>query len=145
MKRGEALLHTGSQPVTRKVKPTQPVSDIFRREEIVSRLDFFKPAELLICKAVGLKNEKQRRSAVGNGGDVLFFMAGVKRSAAPFVRGAGDEIPGAGQGRQVLVRVQGRNVLLRVEGGKPRPAGLLFTAARTGYSLPKMSHKNSGF
>ena len=38
-----------------------------------------------------------------------------------------------------------RSVLLRVEGGKPRPIGLLFTAARIGYYLPKMSHKNPGF
>jgi len=60
----------------------------------------------------------------------------------PLVRGAGGETSGAGQGRQTLVWVQGRSVLLQVEGGKPRPIGLLFTAARIGYYLPKMSHKN---
>ena len=63
----------------------------------------------------------------------------------PIVRGAGGETSGAGQGWQTLVWVQGRRVLLRVEGGKPRPVGLLFTAALTGYYLPKMSHKNPGF
>ena len=77
--------------------------------------------------------------------DFCFSGAGVKGNAMPIVRGAGGETSGAGQGRQTLVWVQGRSVLLRVEGGKPRPAGLLFTAARTGYYLPKMSHKNPGF
>lgn len=63
----------------------------------------------------------------------------------PIVRGAGGETSGAGQGWQTLVWVQGRRVLLRVEGGKPRPVGLLFTAALTGYYLPKMSHITPGF
>ena len=77
--------------------------------------------------------------------DFCFSGAGVKGNAMPIVRGAGGETSGAGQGRQTLVWVQGRRALLRVEGGKPRPVGLLFTAALTGYYLPKMSHKNPGF
>ena len=72
----------------------------------------------------------------------VFPGQGSRRNAVPLVRGAGGETSGAGQGRQTLVWVQGRSVLLQVEGGKPRPIGLLFTAARIGYYLPKMSHKN---
>ena len=77
--------------------------------------------------------------------DFCFSGAGVKGNAMPIVRGAGGEASGAGQGRQTLVWVQGRRALLRVEGGKPRPIGLLFTAARIGYYLPKMEHKNPDF
>lgn len=77
--------------------------------------------------------------------DFCFPGAEVKGNAMPLVRGAGGETSGAGQGLQTLVWVQGRSVLLRVEGGKPRPIGLLFTAARIGYYLPKMEHKKPAF
>ena len=108
--------------------------------------EFFKAEVLLICRTDALKNQgNQKESAAGKSGDFCFSGAGVKGNAMPIVRGAGGETFGAGQGRQTLVWVQGRRALLRVEGGEPRPVGLLFTAALTGYYLPKMSHKNPGF
>ena len=110
------------------------------------RLKFFKAEGLLICRTDALKNRGNRKNPLrARAEDFCFSGAGVKGNAMPIVRGAGGETSGAGQGRQTLVWVQGRRALLRVEGGKPRPVGLLFTAALTGYYLPKMSHKNPGF
>ena len=92
------------------------------------------------------KPGKRKESAAGKSGGFLFFRGrGQGGTQCPLSGVPGGETSGAGQGRQFLVWVQGRSVLLRVEGGKPRPVGLLFTAALTGYYLPKMSHKNPGF
>ena len=141
-------LRSGSQPVMQwSGAGTAGGQPCFRREEWMDAGCFFpkrkdRPfAGRKLWENLGNGKNPLRARAE----DFCFPGQGSRRNAVPLVRGAGGETSGAGQGRQTLVWVQGGSVLLRVEGGKPRPIGLLFTAARIGYYLPKMEHKNPAF
>ena len=148
MERGEARCVPAASRSCNGAEPVQPEdSHAFDGKRGWMPADFFRSGRTAHSRDGSFgKTGGTERIRCGQERRISVFPGqGSRRNAVPLVRGAGGETSGAGQGRQPLVWVQGRSVLLRVEGGKPRPIGLLFTAARIGYYLPKMSHKNPGF
>ena len=148
MERGEARCVPAASRSCNGAEPVQPEdSHAFDGKRGWMPADFFRSGRTAHSRdgSFGKTGETERIRCGQERRIPVFPGQGSRRNAVPLVRGAGGETSGAGQGRQTLVWVQGRSVLLQVEGGKPRPIGLLFTAARIGYYLPKMSHKNPGF
>ena len=145
MERGEARCVPAASRSCNGAEPVQPEdSHAFDGKRGWMPADFFRSGRTAHSRDGSFgKTGGTERIRCGQERRISVFPGqGSRRNAVPLVRGAGGETSGAGQGRQTLVWVQGRSVLLRVEGGKPRPIGLLFTAARIGCYLPKMSHKN---
>ena len=148
MERGEARCVPAASRSCNGAEPVQPEdSHAFDGKRGWMPAVFFRSGRTAHSRDGSLgKTGKTERIRCGQERRISGFPGqGSRWNAVPLVRGAGGETSGAGQGRQTLVWVQGRRTLLRVEGGKPRPIGLLFTAARIGYYLPKMSHKNPAF
>ena len=148
MERGEARCVSAASRSCNGAEPIQPEdSHAFDGKCGWMSADFFRSGRAAHSRdgSFGKTGETERIRCGQERRISVFPGQGSRRNAVPLVRGVGGETSGAGQGRQTLVWVQGRSVLLRVEGGKPRPIGLLFTAARIGYYLPKMEHKNPAF